>query len=167
MAMFGTSIRSLDDLFVHTLRTTYYAENRIVAALEAMAEKATLPELKAAFDRHRAESQVQAQRLERLFALHDQEPKEMTCPAFDGIRKANDATAADSEPGPVLDAALAGGARLVEHYEIAQYGKLIAWAQALGRDEDRAILAETLEEERAADDRLVRLAETSLDPAAA
>lgn len=166
MALFGTSIASLDDLFVHTLRTTYYAENRVVAALETMTDKAMLPELKAAFDQHRVESQVQADRLERVFAMHGQETTETSCPAFDGIRKANDAEMADTESGPVLDAALAGGAQLVEHYEIAQYGKLIAWAQALGRDDCASVLSETLAEEKATDDRLTRIAEASLNPAA-
>jgi len=167
MALFGTSIKSLDDLFVHTLQTTYYAENQIVSALETMTEKATAPELKAAFDQHRVESQTQAQRLERVFQMHGQEAKETTCPAFDGIKKANDATVSDSEAGPVLDAALAGGAQLVEHYEIAQYGKLIAWAQALGRDDCASVLSETLEEEKATDERLTQIAESKLNPAAA
>lgn len=167
MALFGTSIKSLDDLFVHTLQTTYYAENQIVSALETMTDQATSPDLKAAFDRHRLESENQARRLERVFAMHDRPAKETTCPAFDGIKKANDAVASDAESGPVLDAALAGGAQLVEHYEIAQYGKLIAWAKALGREDCAAILAETLAEEKATDERLSDIAEAGLNRAAA
>ncbi|SFP68419.1 ferritin-like domain-containing protein [Sphingomonas rubra] len=167
MALFGTSIKSLDDLFVHTLRTTYYAENQIVSALATMSDQATSSELKAAFDRHRAESQTQADRLERVFALHGHDPKETTCPAFDGIEKANDAVASDTESGPVLDAALAGGAQLVEHYEIAQYGKLIAWAKALGREDCASVLAETLDEEKATDERLSAIAGGGLNQAAA
>ena len=168
MALFSKSIDSLDDLFVHTLQTTYYAENQIVDALTKMIEKASSPDLRAGFEQHRAETQVQVQRLEQVFRQHGTEPKQTDCPAFDGIKKANDSVASDIADQAVLDAALAGGAQLVEHYEIAQYGKLIAWAKALGRDDCASVLAETLAEEKATDEKLTRLAETQLNrPAAA
>ena len=168
MGLFSKSIETLDDLFVHTLQTTYYAENQIVDALTAMIDKASSPALKAGFEQHRAETQTQVDRLEQVFRQHGAEAKQTSCPAFDGIRKANDAEAADIADSAVLDAALAGGAQLVEHYEIAQYGKLIAWAKALGREDCASVLAETLAEEKATDDKLSALAEARLNrPAAA
>jgi len=167
MALFSKDIETLDDLFVHTLQTTYYAENQIVDALATMIDKASAPELKTGFEQHRAETQGQIARLEQVFRMHGAEPRQTSCPAFDGIEKANDSTAADIADQHVLDAALAGGAQLVEHYEIAQYGKLIAWARALGRDDCAAVLAETLAEEKATDEKLSRLAEASLNREAA
>lgn len=163
MSLFGKDIKTLDDLFVHTLRTTYYAENRIVDALATMIGMASSAELKAAFEQHRRESQAQAGRLEQVFRMHGAEAKETTCPAFNGIKKANDAEASNIDDPAVLDAALAGGAQLVEHYEIAQYGKLIAWAKALGRDDGASLLAETLAEEKATDEKLIRLAKAALN----
>ena len=167
MSLFAKDIKTLDDLFVHTLQTTYYAENQIVAALEKMIGKASNPALQAGFDQHRAETQTQIGRLEQVFRMHGVEPKQTDCPAFDGISKANDSTAADIADQQVLDAALAGGAQLVEHYEIAQYGKLIAWAKALGRDDCAAVLAETLAEEKATDEKLTQIAESQLNAQAA
>jgi len=167
MALFSKDIATLDDLFVHTLQTTYYAENQIVDALDTMIGKASAPELQAGFEQHRAETQNQIARLEQVFRMHGADPKQTDCPAFDGIRKANDSTASDIADTQVLDAALAGGAQMVEHYEIAQYGKLIAWAKALGRDDCASVLAETLAEEKATDERLSRIAEASLNRQAA
>ena len=168
MALFSKDIETLDDLFVHTLQTTYYAENQIVDALTKMIDKASSPDLKAGFEQHRAETQTQIQRLEQVFSMHGAEAKQSDCAAFDGIKKANDSVASNIADQAVLDAALAGGAQMVEHYEIAQYGKLIAWAKALGRDDCASILAETLAEEKATDEKLTQLAETQLNrPAAA
>jgi len=167
MTLFSKDIETLDDLFVHTLQTSYYAENQIVDALDKMIALASAPELKAGFEQHRAETQNQIARLEQVFGMTGGEARQTRCPAFDGINKANDATASDIADQQVLDAALAGGAQLVEHYEIAQYGKLIAWANALDRDDCAAMLAETLAEEKAADERLSRIAEAGLNRQAA
>ena len=167
MGLFSKDIQSLDDLFVHTLQTTYYAENQIVDALGTMIGKASSPALRAGFEQHRAETQTQIGRLEQVFRMRGTEAKQTDCPAFDGIKKANDAVAADISDTAVLDAALAGGAQLVEHYEIAQYGKLIAWAKALDHDDCAAVLAETLAEEKATDDKLTQLAESQLNRPAA
>lgn len=163
MSLFGKDIKTLDDLFVHTLCTTYYAENQIVPALEKMIGLASSPDLKAGFEQHRQETERQIARLEQVFRMHGAEAKQTKCPAFDGIAKANDTEASDIDDDAVLDAALASGAQLVEHYEIAQYGSLIAWATALGRDDCAAVLAETLAEEKATDEKLSSLAERRLN----
>ena len=168
MGIFGASTHTLDDLFVHGLKTIYYAERQIAETLPTMIDMATNPDLKAGFQQHLRETEHQRTRLEQVFRQHGHEPDETTCPAIDGIIKAANATAADIDDKQVLDAALAFGAQMVEHYEIASYGSLIAWATALGRDDCASVLAESLAEEKATDEKLTRLGETELNrPAAA
>ena len=105
-------------------------------------------------------------RLEQVFRQHGVEADETTCPAIDGIIKAANSTASDIDDKQVLDAALTFGAQMVEHYEIAQYGTLIAWARELGREDCAAVLAENLAEEKATDERLTRIAEARVNRAA-
>ena len=128
-----------------------------------MTGKASNPQLKAGFEQHLRETEQQRIRLEQVFRQHGTEPDETTCPAIDGIIKAANTLASDISDSQVLDAALAFGAQMVEHYEIANYGSLIAWAKHLGRDDCAAILAETLAEEKATDDKLTQLAQTQLN----
>ena len=163
MGLFGASTHTLEDLFVHGIRTIYYAEAQIMHTLPKMIEKATNPDLKAGFDLHLRETGDQYARLERVFAILGQDPEETTCPAIDGIITAANATVADIDDASVRDAALAFGAQMVEHYEIAQYGTLIAWARELGREDAAAILAETLAEEKATDEKLTQLAEARIN----
>ena len=166
MGLFGASTHTLDDLFVHGLKTIYYAERQIAETLPRMIGMASDPELKAGFERHLSETQNQRVRLEQVFRQHGVEPDETTCPAIDGIIKAANSTASDIDDSQVLDAALTHGAQMVEHYEIAQYGSLIAWAKELGREDYAAVLAENLAEEKATDERLTRLAEARVNRAA-
>ena len=166
MGLFGASTHTLNDLFVHGLKTIYYAERQIIETLPQMIDMATNPELKAGFEQHLRETENQRTRLEQVFRQHGVEPDETTCPAIDGIIKAANATAADIDDKQVLDAALTHGAQMVEHYEIAQYGTLIAWARELGRDDCASILDETLAEEKATDEKLTRLAEARINSAA-
>ena len=98
--------------------------------------------------------------------MHGAEAKAVTCPAIDGIIKEANEVAGDISDKRVLDAALIAAAQAVEHYEIARYGTLVAWAKQLGRDDCAAVLAETLEEERSTDEKLTRLAESSVNQAA-
>lgn len=163
MGLFTKDIATFDDLFVHQLQDIYYAENQIIKALPKMMEKATSPALKESFETHLRETQGQIARLERVFAMHDQKPKAVTCPAIDGIIKEANETAGDIADKAVLDAALIAAAQAVEHYEIARYGTLIAWAKQLGRDDCAAILAETLAEEVATDQKLTKLAESKVN----
>src|SRR5215203_3169829 len=128
MGFFSKDIKTMDDLFVHTLRDIYYAENQIVKALPEMIEKASDPQLKQGFQTHLRETEGQVKRLEQVFRLHGTEPKGVDCPAIDGIIEEAEDVAGEVDDKSVLDAALVAAAQAVEHYEIARYGTLIAWA---------------------------------------
>jgi len=163
MGLFSKDIATLDDLFVHTLQDIYYAEHQIAKALPKMIEKATAPDLKAGFETHLRETEGQIARLERVFQMHGKEPKAVTCPAIDGIIKEANEIAGDIADTAVLDAALVAAAQAVEHYEITRYGTLIAWAKQLGRADCASVLAETLAEEKATDEKLTAMAESKVN----
>ena len=166
MGLLTKDIETLPDAFVHILQTTYYAEKQITEALPTMIGKATAPELKQGLDAHLRETKNQVVRLEQVFRQHGVEAKESTCPAIDGIIKAGNSMAGDIADKQVLDAAIAAAAQLVEHYEIAQYGTLIAWAREMGRTDCAEVLAQTLAEEKSADAKLTELAERRLNRSA-
>jgi ferritin-like metal-binding protein YciE len=163
MGLFTTPIKTFDDLFVHTLQDIYYAEQQIMKALPKMIDKATNPELKQGFETHLRETEGQIQRLEQVFRMHGTTPKGATCPAIDGIIKETNEIAGDIADKQVLDAALIAAAQAVEHYEITRYGTLIAWAREMGREDCAAVLAETLAEEKATDEKLTRMAESRIN----
>ncbi|OAG75749.1 hypothetical protein Amal_03084 [Acetobacter malorum] len=163
MGFFSKPINTLDDLFVHTLQDIYYAENQIVKNLPIMAEEASDPELKAAFQRHLTETEGQVRRLEQVFELHGQPVKGVTCQAMDGILAEAKDIISDCDDPEVRDAAMLSAAQAVEHYEITRYGSLIAYATQLGRAECAALLRQTLEEEKSADQKLTRIAEKSVN----
>jgi len=163
MGLLFNSIKTFDDLFVSVLQQIYYAERQIAEQLEIMVGKATSPELKSGFEQHLQETRTQYTRLEEVFRMHGAEAKEATCPAIDGILKAGNSLAGDIDDKQVLDAGLTHAAQMVEHYEIAQYGTLIAWAREMGREDCAAVLQQSLEEEKATDARLTRLAEARLN----
>ncbi|WAJ29456.1 YciE/YciF ferroxidase family protein [Antarcticirhabdus aurantiaca] len=167
MGLFTKDIETLNDAFVHVLQTTYYAERQITEALPTMIDNATSPELKQGFQTHLRETENQIKRLEQVFRMHGAEPEEATCPAIDGIIKAGNSMAGNIADKQVLDAALTNAAQMVEHYEIAQYGTLIAWARELGREDCASVLAETLSEEKATDAKLTQLAESRVNRKAA
>jgi ferritin-like metal-binding protein YciE len=167
MGFFSKDIQTFNDLFVHTLRDIYYAENQILKALPTMIDKATDPKLKQGFEKHFKETQNQVQRLERVFQLHGVEVSGVTCPAIDGIIEEANEVAGEVADKKVLDAALIAAAQAVEHYEITRYGTLIAWAELLGRNDCAALLRQNLEEEKATDRKLTTLAESSLNRKAA
>jgi len=167
MGFFSKDIKTFDDLFVHTLRDIYYAEQQIAKNLPKMVEKATSTELKRGFELHLDETKNQIKRLEEVFRLHGVDVKGVTCPAIDGILKEADEIAGDVDDNRVLDAALVGAAQAVEHYEIARYGSLVAWAKQLGRPDCAALLEKNLEEEKATDKKLSSLAEDKVNLAAA
>jgi len=160
MGLFSKDIATLDDLFVHTLQDIYYAEHQITKALPKMIDKASNPQLKQGFETHLRETEGQIARLERVFEMHGEKPKQVDCPAIDGIIKEANEIAGDVADKAVLDAALIAAAQAVEHYEITRYGTLIAWAKQLGRDDCAAVLAETLAEEKSTDEKLTQMAET-------
>ena len=167
MGLFSKDIKKMDDLFVHTLRDMYYAENQILKALPTMIEKATDASLKQAFQAHLGETKNQVTRLEQVFKMHGVEAKGVDCPAIDGIIEEADDVAGEIEDKETLNAALAAAAQAVEHYEIARYGTLVAWAKMLGRSDCASVLQKNLDEEKAADRKLTELAETKLNLRAA
>jgi ferritin-like metal-binding protein YciE len=167
MGLFFKDIKTFDDLFVHTLRDIYYAENQIVKALPDMVSKATDPTLKRGFETHLAETKGQISRLEKVFKLHGVDIKGVDCPAIDGILKEANEVAGEVADKKVLDAALIAAAQAVEHYEMTRYGTLVAWAKQLGRADCAALLEQNLQEERATDEKLNSLALSGVNRKAA
>jgi ferritin-like metal-binding protein YciE len=167
MGFFSKDIKTMNDLFVHTLRDIYYAEKQILKALPAMIDKATDAQLKQAFQSHLSETEGQVKRIEQVFKMHGVEAKGVDCPAIDGIIEEAEEVAGEVEDKMVLNAALAAAAQAVEHYEITRYGTLIAWAKQLGRSDCASVLQKNLDEEKAADKKLTAIAEAKLNLKAA
>lgn len=163
MGLLSKPIKNLDDLFVHTLQDVLYAEQKITKALPKMIAKVSDPQLQQAFESHLAETRNQINRLEQVFRMHNAEAKAVTCPAIDGIIAEAEEIMGDSKDSEVLDAAALAAAQAVEHYEIARYGTLIAWARQLGRADCASVLEPTLEEEKAADLKLTGIAEARVN----
>jgi ferritin-like metal-binding protein YciE len=151
---------SLNDLFYDTLRDVYWAEKHLVKALPKLAGKTTNPDLIDALKRHHAETEEHVDRLERVFASIDKAARGKKCEAMVGLSAEADHAVEETDKNAVRDAGIIAAAQAVEHYEIARYGTLAAWAELLGLDEAAKLLNETLEEEKAADERLTELSET-------
>jgi ferritin-like metal-binding protein YciE len=167
MGLLTKDIKTLDNLFVHTLQDIYYAETQITKALPKMIDKASDPQLRQGFETHLRETENQIRRLDQVFQMHGQSPKGVDCPAIDGIIEEANETAGDIADKEVLDAALLAAAQAVEHYEITRYGTLVAWAKQLGRDDCARLLQQTLEEEKATDQKLTAMAESKVNRKAA
>jgi len=158
--------KTLETLFHETLKDIYYAERKILKALPKMAKAASSPDLKAAFEKHRGETEVHVERLKQVFELFGKRAQGKTCDAIEGIIAEGEEIMDDFKGQPALDAGLASAAQAVEHYEMARYGTLARWAGDLGLKDAKALLVETLNEEEATDKALSTLAEGSLNPAA-
>jgi ferritin-like metal-binding protein YciE len=152
--------KTLDDLFHDTLKDMYYAEKKILATLPKMAKAAQNDELTAAFEKHRAETERQVERLERVFDLIDKKAQGKTCDAIIGITDEGAEIMKDYKGSPALDAGLIAAAQAVEHYEISRYGTLRTWAEELGLNDAVSLLQETLDEEKATDEALTKIAES-------
>jgi len=163
MGLLTKPIKTLDDLFVHTLQDIYYAEQQITKALPKMIAKVSDPQLKQGFEDHLGQTKNQVKRLEQVFRMHGVEAKAAKCPAIDGIIDEAEEILGDAKDTEVLDAAALAAAQAVEHYEITRYGTLVAWAQQLGRNDCADVLRQTLEEEKATDVRLTRIAESRVN----
>jgi ferritin-like metal-binding protein YciE len=151
--------KTLQDLFVETLKDIYYAEKKILTALPKMAKAARSEELGAAFEKHHAETQDQVKRLEQVFELLGETAKGKKCPAIDGIIEEGQEVMKDFKNSPAHDSGLLAGAQAVEHYEISRYGTLIAWAKEMGMGDAAKLLEQTLTEEKNTDKALTALAE--------
>ena len=167
MGLFTRDIRNLNDLFVHQLQDIYYAEKQLEKALQKMSGKAIDKQLKQGFLTHLDETKTHVKRLEEVFRMHGAETKAVDCPAIDGIVEEADDVVGEVADDAVLDAALINAAQAAEHYEIARYGSLIAWAKQLGRNDCASILQKTLDEEKATDKKLTSLAESKVNLRAA
>ena len=155
--------KTLEDLFHDTLKDIYFAEKKILATLPKMAKAAQSEELRAAFEKHEAETQDQIGRLEEVFAAIDKKPQGKTCAAIVGITDEGAEIIQEYKGSPALDAGLLAAAQAVEHYEISRYGTLIAWAEELGLEDAVALLQDTLEEEKATDETLSDIAKTAIN----
>jgi ferritin-like metal-binding protein YciE len=158
MGLFTKDIATMDDLLLHGLKDIYYAENQIIKSLPKLIEKATNRDLSKGLKDHMEETKNQVARLDQVFKKLGQEPKGVQCPAIDGLISEADEVAGEVADKEVLDAAIVGSAQAVEHYEIARYGTLIAWAESLGHDDIIRLLTTNLNEEKAADKKLSTVA---------
>ncbi|MBB6126099.1 YciE/YciF ferroxidase family protein [Mucilaginibacter lappiensis] len=155
------------EFFVDELKDIYWAENHLMKALPKMKKAATSPELAAAFDKHTAETQIHIETLEKAFALLGQKPVAKKCEAMAGLLEEAKSIMEDTEKGTMIrDAGLILAAQKVEHYEIATYGTLRAFAANMGHTDVEALLSQTLENEKATDIALTTLAETTINEAA-
>ena len=154
MGLFSKDIKTMEDMFLHGLQDIYYAEHQITKALPKMIEKATNRDLAAGLKAHLGETNSQIERLQKVFQKLGKEPKATDCPAIDGLIKEADEVTGEIDDKAVLDAAIVASAQAVEHYEIARYGTLIAWAEELGHDDVVRFLTTNLNEEKAANTKL-------------
>ncbi len=159
--------KTLDDLFLDTLKDIYFAERQIVKALPKMAKAAQSADLKAGFEKHRDETEVHIERLEKVFEMLGKAARGKTCDAILGILEEGKSIMEDFKDAPALDAGLAAAAQAVEHYEIARYGTLKTWAQQMGNLDAVRLFDATLKEEIATDKKLTELAESQVNLKAA
>jgi ferritin-like metal-binding protein YciE len=159
--------KTLDDLFLHTLKDIYYAEKQILKALPKMAKNAGSEELKAAFETHREQTQGQIERLEQIFELLGKPARGVACEAINGIIEESKEIMEDFADSPALDAGILSSAQAVEHYEITRYGSLKTWAQELGMNDAAKLLDQNLQEEKKTDKRRTELAEARVNTKAA
>lgn len=157
------NLQTLNELLVEHLRDLYSAETQIVDALPKMAQKATSPQLRTAFETHLEESKVHRARLEDIFQQLGEKPEGHTCKAMEGIIKEGDEFMKERAEPEVMDAGLIAAAQRVEHYEMAGYGCVRTWAKQLGMNDVAKVLQTTLDEEGATDEKLTKLAEGSLN----
>jgi ferritin-like metal-binding protein YciE len=163
MAETGT----LHDAFVDELRDAYDAEKQLTKALPKLAKAATSPELRAAFEAHLEETRGQIDRLEQVFASLDEKVRGKHCDGIAGIIDEGKAIMEEDFDEATMDACLIAAGQRTEHYEIAAYGTLVAWARGMGHTEAERLLQETLDEEKAADEKLTSIAEGGVNDEAA
>jgi ferritin-like metal-binding protein YciE len=161
--MMAKEPKTLEDLFYDTLKDIYFAEKKILSTLPKMAKAAQNEELRAAFEKHRGETEGQVERLEQVFAIIEKKPQGKTCAAIVGITDEGAEIMEEYNGSPALDAGLLAAAQAVEHYEISRYGTLKAWAEQLGLDDAVELLEETLDEEEATDEALTEIAKSTIN----
>ncbi len=156
-------MKSMNDLMLHFMQDILYAEKLGVKSMAKMAKTVENPELKDAILAHREQTQGQIDRLEQAFEHMGKKPRGKTCAAMDGLAEEGNEAIEEGEKGPVLDAALIACGQAIEHYEIARYGTMVAWAKQLGKPEVAELLQQTLDEEKASDQLLNEIAERAVN----
>jgi ferritin-like metal-binding protein YciE len=155
--------KTLDDLFLETLKDIYFAEKAILKALPKMAKAADSDELREAFENHQQETEGQVERLEQVFEELEKPARGKTCQAIQGMVEEAKEVMSEFKGSDALDAGLLASAQAVEHYEISRYGTLKSWAEQLGLERAAELLEETLEEEKKTDQLLTRIAESTIN----
>ena len=158
---------TLHDAFIDELRDTYDAEKQLIKALPKMAKAAASDDLRTAFEDHLEETRVQVERLEDVFASLDEKVRGKHCDGIEGIIEEGKSIMEEDFDDATMDACLIAAGQRAEHYEMAAYGTLVAWARAMGHTEAAELLQQTLNEEKAADEKLTALAESGINGAAA
>ena len=158
--------KTLEDLFHDTLKDIYYAERKILKALPKMARAASSEKLKAAFEKHKDETEGQVERLQKVFEIIGKRAQGKTCDAIEGIISEGEEIIDEYKGTAAIDAGLISAAQAVEHYEMARYGTLKRWATELGLKDAVSLLDETLSQEAKTDQDLTKLAESSANPTA-
>jgi ferritin-like metal-binding protein YciE len=158
---------TLHDAFIEELRDTYDAEKQLTKALPKMARAASSPELRAAFESHLEETREQVGRIEEVFDRLGEKARGKHCEGMAGIIEEGKSIMEEDFDETTMDACLIAAGQRAEHYEMAAYGTLVAWAQAMGHTEAAALLQETLDEEKATDEKLTSLAEGGINQGAA
>lgn len=166
MATTKASSKDLSNLFHDTLKDIYFAEKKILATLPKMAKAAQSRDLKAAFEKHRGQTEEHVARLEKVFAVIGKKPVGKTCAAIMGITEEGAEIMDEYKGAAALDAGLLAAAQAVEHYEISRYGTLRTWASELGYNDAVNLLELTLSEENETDAALTELAESAVNVAA-
>ncbi|GIQ78442.1 ferritin-like domain-containing protein [Bradyrhizobium sp. RD5-C2] len=159
--------KDLSDLFVDTLKDIYYAEKQIYKALPKMAKSAASDELRAAFEKHHDETEVQIERLEKIFEIIGKPARGKKCDAIEGILDEGKEIMDEYADSPALDPGLLAAAQAVEHYEISRYGTLKTWADQLGHKDAVKLIDQTLAEEKKTDETLSEIAVTAVNAQAA
>ncbi|KKL98023.1 hypothetical protein LCGC14_1828560 [marine sediment metagenome] len=160
-------MKDLEGLFKHFLRDIYYAEKQILKTLPKMARKADSDELRTAFEEHLEETQTHVETLEKVFESMGMKARGVTCDAINGIIDEGKEIMSETDDADARDAGMIAAAQAVEHYEITRYGTLISYARTLGHTEAADLLQTTLDQEYAADQKLTKLAESTLNRQAA
>ena len=158
---------TLHDAFLDELRDAYDAEKQLTKALPKMAKAASSPQLRKAFETHLKETQGQIGRLEKAFASLDEKVRGKHCDGIEGIIEEGQSVMEEDFDETTMDACLIAAGQRAEHYEMAAYGTLVAWANAMGHAEAASLLQQTLDEEKAADAKLSALAEGGINEEAA
>lgn len=158
--------KTMNDLLITMMQDIYYAERQILKALPKLAKAASNKQLKEALMHHREETQGQVERLQKAFEALGKRARGQTCEAINGLIEEGDEVVEEFEQGTVRDAGIVACAQAVEHYEMARYGTIVAWAKSTGHDDVVRLMQETLEEEKKADNLLTQMADRSIIPEA-